>query len=140
MNPKTVALVLAALALAGCKMTDDEIRQKTGDAAVAIKHAADKAGESMKGAYDEAAAKGKEAMGEAGEKLSDVALKGKVLAGFNLVAGLEAKDIEVEVKDKKVYLKGTVPTQMDKMKAEGVAYGVTGDTSKFVSTIEVRQP
>ena len=120
-------------------MSDDEIRQRTGDTAVSIKHAADAAGSKLKSAYDDAAVKGKEAAGQVGAKLSDEALKGKVLAGFALVSGLEAKNVEVDARDGRVYLKGTVPTQLDKMKAEGVAYGVTGDRSKFESEIEVKE-
>lgn len=139
MNAKLALVLVSAVLIAGCGMSDDEVRQRTGDAAVAVKHAADKAGESMKSAYEDAAAKGREAMGQAGEQLSDVALKAKVMAGFKLVAGLDARDVKVEVVDHKVVLSGTVPTPMDKMKAEGVAYGVTGDATKYSSTIEVRE-
>lgn len=119
-------------------MSDEEVRQRTGDAAVSVKHAAEEASATMKGAYDDAAAKGKEAMADAQGELGDAALRAKVLAGFNLVAGLKAEQIEVEAKEGKLYLTGTVPTPMDKMKAEGVAYGVTGDASKFESKIEVK--
>lgn len=133
-------LTLGLLAVAvGCNMSDDELRKRTGDAAVSVKHAAEGASEKMKGAYDDAAAKGREAMKDAQGKLSDTALKAKVVAGFNLVAGLKAEKIDVEVREGKVYLTGTVPTAIDKMKAEGVAYGVTGDTAKFESKIEVKE-
>lgn len=138
MAAKAIAILAVALGCVGCGMSDEDVRQKTGDAAVSAKHAAESAGDKLKMAYDEAAAKGKEAMKDAGAKLSDVALRGKVEAGFALVAGLDARDVEVEVRAGKVYLSGTVPTQLDKMKAEGVAYGVTGDTAKFESTITVR--
>ena len=131
------ALALTTAAL-GCGMSDQELKDRTGNAAVSVKHAAEGASGKMKEAYDSAAAKGKEAMDTAGAKLSDAALKGKVLAGFKLVAGLEAKDIEVEAREGKVYLSGSVPTQLDKMKAEGVAFGVTGDKSKYESTISVK--
>lgn len=120
-------------------MSDDELRQRTGDAVVSVKRAAEDASAKMKGAYDDAAAKGKEAMKDAQGKLSDTTLQAKVLAGFKLVAGLNAENIEVEVAEGKVYLSGTVPTALDKMKAEGVAYGVTGETSKFESKIEVKE-
>jgi osmotically-inducible protein OsmY len=137
-NHKIVIVApLAALCL-GCGMSDQDIRQKTGDAAIAVKHAAETAGDKLKGAYSDAAEKGKEAMKNAGDKLSDEALKAKVNAGFGLVAGLDAKNISVDVRNGKVYLSGSVPTQLDKMKAEGVAYGVTGDSSKYESTIEVK--
>lgn len=130
-------------------MSDQEVRDKTGDAAVAAKHAAETAGdavkkaaetasEKLKAGYDQAAEQGRAVMKDAGAKLSDAALQAKVLAGFKLVAGLDASNVEVEVREGKVYLSGTVPTQLDKWKAEGVAFGVTGDNSKFESTIEVK--
>lgn len=138
MNANSFLVLSVLVALAGCGMSDRELHDRTGDAAVAVKKAAEGAGDKMKSAYDEAAAKGKVALGTAGEKLSDVALKAKVHAGFKLVAGLEADQIEVEVRDQVVYLKGTVPTELDKMKAEGVAFGVTGDRAKFVSELQVK--
>ena len=138
MTMKTLTAIAIATACLGCGMSDQELKDRTGDAAVSVKHAAEGASGKMKEAYDSAAAKGKEAMDEAGAKLSDAALRGKVLAGFKLVAGLEAKDIEVEARDGKVYLSGSVPTQLDKMKAEGVAFGVTGDKTKYESSIEVK--
>lgn len=130
-----IAVTTAAL---GCGMSDQDLHDRTGRAAVSVKQAAEGASNQMKAAYDSAAMKGKEAMDTAGAKLSDAALRGKVLAGFKLVAGLEAKDIEVEAKEGKIYLSGSVPTQLDKMKAEGVAFGVTGARSKYESTIVVK--
>ena len=138
MRPKAIIASLVALACVGCGMSDKEVREKTGDAAVTVKHAAESASDTLKKAYDDAAAKSKEAMKDAGAKLSDETLKAKVNAGFGLISGLDAKGIAVDVRDGKVYLSGTVPSQLDKMKAEGVAYGVVGDSSKFESTIEVR--
>ena len=119
-------------------MSEDELRQKTGDAAVSVKRAAEGAGEAAKKADEDAATQGRQAMKNAEADLSDAALKAKVLAGFKLVAGLNAEDIKVEVESGKVMLSGTVPTHMDKMKAEGVAYGVTGDAAKYESTISVK--
>ncbi len=135
---KPIAIVCFALFCMGCGMSDDQLRQKTGDAAVSVKRAAQTASDSLKGAYDDAAQKGREAMKGAGEKLSDAALRAKVLAGFSLLADLNAKDVKVEARGGKVYLSGTVPTQIDKMKVEGVAYGVTGDPSKYESTVQVQ--
>lgn len=139
-NQGLLCLFVGAMLTAfGCGMSDDELRKRTGDAAVSVKQAAENASEKMKGAYDDAAAKGKEAMKDAQGTLSDTALKAKVHAGFGLVAGLKAENVEVEVREGKVYLSGRVPTALDKMKAEGVAYGVTGDRAKFESTIEVKE-
>lgn len=134
---RLVSFFVVVSFLAGCGMPDQEVRDKAGDAAIAVKRAAENAGDAAKKAYDDAAAKGQVAMKDAGAKLSDAALKGKVLAGFELVNGLNAKEIEVSVSGGVVSLSGTVGSDMDKLKAEGVAYGVTGDRSKVVSKIVV---
>lgn len=127
------------LLVTGCGISEAELRQKTGDAAVSVKRAADGAGESLKGAYDDAAKQGRLAMKNAEAQLSDAALRAKVLAGFKLVTGLDSSAINVEVREQKLFLSGTVPSQLDKMKAEGVAYGVTGSQSKFESKITVKE-
>ncbi len=120
-------------------MSDAEVHKKSGDAAVAIKRVADGVGSAAKSAYDDAAKKSREAMKEAEKDLSDAALKAKVQAGFKLIAGLDASNVSVEAKEGKVFLKGTVPTQLDKMKVEGVAYGVTGDSKNYVSEVTVKK-
>lgn len=135
---KVVGFAVVILLAAGCGMSDQEVRDRTGDAAVAVKRAAEGAGAKAKEAYDSAAVKGREAMKDAGAKLSDATLKAKVIAGFGLVAGLDASKVDVDVRGGKVFLSGAVPTQLDKMKAEGVAYGVTGSTSLYESTITVQ--
>ena len=131
-------MALVALALIGCGMSDAELRKRTGDAAVSAKHLAENAGEKLRGAYDDAAAKGKDMLKGAEGTLSDATLKAKIIGGFKLVAGLNADNIQVDVANGKVKLSGTVTTQLDKMKAEGVAYGITGDQSKYESTITVK--
>lgn len=120
-------------------MSDAEVHQKSGDAAVALKRAAEGVGTAAKSAFDDAAKKSREAMKEAEKDLSDAALEAKVHAGFKLIAGLDASDVTVEAKDGKVILKGTVPTQMDKMKVEGVAFGVTGDSKRYISEVTVKK-
>ena len=130
-----IAVTTAAL---GCGMSDQDLHDRTGRAAVSVKQAAEGASNQMKAAYDSAAMKGKQAMDTAGAQLSDAALRAKVLAGFKLVADLESEGIEVRARDGRIFLSGIVPTQLDKMKAEGVAFGVTGDRSKYESTIAVK--
>ncbi len=119
-------------------MSDKELREKAGDVAVSGKKMAENATESMKGAFDSAVSKGKELAASASETLSDAALKGKIIAGFNLVNGTNHENVIVEVKDGIVYLTGTVPTQLDKMKVEGVSLGVTGSADKVKSTVSVK--
>ena len=92
----------------------------------------------MKEAYDAASVKGKEMAAKAGETLSDESLKLKILAGFKLITGLDASNVSLDVDKGTVSLTGTVPTDLDKMKVEGVAFGVTGDSSKVRSTVSVK--
>ncbi len=132
---------MVCLAIFGCNMTDDEVRQKAGDIAVGTKKAVESASESLKNAYDEGVEMGKQVALSAQEKVGtavdDAVLLGKIKAGFNLVKGLDARNITIKVDKGTVILAGTVPTELDKMKAEGVAYGVTGDLSKVKSELEV---
>jgi osmotically-inducible protein OsmY len=92
----------------------------------------------LKKGYDTAAEKGKEVAMKAGEKWDEAIIKGKMTAAFKLIAGLDASGVVVEVKGEKVYLSGTVPTELDKMKVEGAAFGVTGSLEKFESTVTVK--
>lgn len=118
-------------------MSDQEVHDRTGDAAVKIKRTAEDAGSAAKDAYDNAAAKGKAVVKDAKEELGDAALKAKIIAGFKLVDQLHAEDVQVEVKDGKAFLSGSVPTVKDKMKVEGVALAVMGSSAKFESKVFV---
>ena len=133
-------LILGAIACvlaAGCGKSDSEVKEAAGNAAVNVKHAAENTGAKIKEAYDQAAIKGKELAGEASKTWSDGVLKTKVITGFKVVKDLDSSHISVDAKDGVVYLSGTVPTELDKAKAEGVAYGVTGDQTKVQSTLTV---
>lgn len=130
--------VLCSVLASGCGMSDKELKDKVGDVAVSGKHMAENAAQSMKGAYDAAAEKGKELAAKAGETLSDVTLKGKILAGFKMVKDTNADDVTVEVKDGIVTLTGTVPTELDKVKVEGICFGVTGSADKVKSSVAVK--
>lgn len=133
-----VGLILVVF-LVGCGLSETELREKTGDAAVSIKRGAESAGDRMQTAYDDAAAKGRDMMKNAEKDLSEAALRAKIQAGFKLVAGLNSENIKIDIEQGKVKLSGTVPTQLDKMKAEGVAYGVTGSPAGFTSAITVKE-
>lgn len=130
--------VFALVFAAGCGMSDSDIRQKAGDAAVSTKHFLDGASDQAKEAFNAAAEKAKDAAQSAGKQLDDSMLRAKVLAGFKLVAGLDASNISVEAKSGVVTLTGTVPTELDKMKATGVAFGVTGSLDKVNAKLEVK--
>ena len=133
---------LAALFIigaSGCGMSDQELKDKAGDAAVSGKKMAEQAADSMKGAYDSAAEKGRELAASASETFNDVTLKGKIIAGFKLVKDTNADNVTVDVKDGIVTLTGTVPTELDKMKVEGICFGVTGSIEKVKSSVTVKK-
>jgi hyperosmotically inducible protein len=121
----------------GCKMSEDEVREKAGDAAVAGKRALDTAGEASKQAYDQAVEKTKELAAKAGEVIDDTTLRGKVLAGFRLIKDLDTSNVQVEVKDGFVTATGTVKTERERMMVEGVLYGIAG-TGKYENEVQVK--
>lgn len=121
----------------GCQMSEDEVRQKAGDAAVAGKRALDTAGEATKKAYDQAVETTKHLAAKAGEVIDDATLKAKVLAGFRLVKDLETSDVQIEAKDGIVTATGTVKTERERMMVEGVLYGVAG-AGKYRNEVKVR--
>ncbi|MCW5947851.1 MAG: BON domain-containing protein [Fimbriimonadales bacterium] len=131
------SVVVLCLAFAvGCGMSEDEVRQKAGDTAVAGKRAVDTAAAAMKNAYDHAAEVGKEYAVKAGEAIDDATLKGKVVAAMKLIDGLDSSAVSIEVKDGMAIASGTVKTEKERMMVEGVLYGVTG--GKYKNEVVVR--
>jgi hyperosmotically inducible protein len=124
--------------LIGCSMSDQEVKEAAGNAAVGAKRAAEAAAENTKAAYEAASAKGREVASSASKTMNDALLKAKVLAAFKLIEGLHAEDVVVETSGGVVTLKGTVPTPLDKAKVEGVAYGVTGDLARVRSSVAIK--
>lgn len=124
--------------ISACNVSEEELREKAGDAAVSAKRALDTAGDSAKKAFDSAAEQTKQLAAKTGETLSDTVLREKILAGFRLVAGLQHEGIEVIVEKGHVTLRGSVPTPIDKMKALGVAFGVVGTMEHISDEIEVK--
>ena len=119
-------------------MSDNEVKESVGNAAVKVKKGAEYSQEQMRNTYNSAFEQGRKLSKEAGEKLSDGVLKAKVLAGFKLVNGLDSSNVLVVTKNGMIFLSGFVPTQLDRMKAEGVAYGVAGDAKKVQSTLTIK--
>lgn len=137
---KNVCITCIALVLlAGCGMSDNEVKESVGTAAVKVKKGVDYTQEQMRNTYNSAYSQGRALAKTAGEKLSDAVLKAKVLTGFKLLKDLDASNVTVASKNGVVFLSGTVPTQLDRMKVEGIAYGVTGDSKKVQSTLNVKQ-
>ena len=131
-----VALVFAV----GCGPSEEQ-KQRIADEAVAkAQEKAKQLSERMRGTYDEAYAKGREIAVDVGEKASDAVLKGKVLAAFKLMKPLDSSKVKVRVEKGVIYLDGNVKTEQERMMAEGLAYGVTGDGRRVRSTLTVPRP
>ena len=134
---RTFVLLILAASLLGCGPTEADRQRSANEAAVkAEKHAAvlkDK----LRSAYDLAYQEGKKISVDVGEKASDGVLRAKVIAAFKLIQPLDSSKIEVQVKKGVIFLDGSVKTEQERMIAEGLAYGVTGDGKRVRSTLSV---
>lgn len=129
--------LVALIGLVGCSPRDED-KQRMADAAVAKAEEQAKAmSQKLRGAYDDAYAKGREIAAEIGEKASDQVLKAKVLAAFELIKPLDSSKVEVRVEKGVIYLDGTLKTEQERMMAEGLAYGIVGDGKRVQSTLTV---
>jgi len=90
--------------------------------------------------YNSAHAKGREIAKASGPNLTDKAIKDKIVGGFKLVDGLDAKSIQVSITKGIITLKGSVPSMNDRLKAEGLAYGFAGSGKKVRSLLQVDEP
>jgi osmotically-inducible protein OsmY len=132
-------LVLCAIC-AGCA-TDDVGRQEAANRAADVaEQQAQKMSERLRSAYDGAYAQGRKIAAEIGDKASDQVLKAKMLAAFKLIKPLDSSHVKVHVENGVIHLDGTVKTEQERMMAEGLAYGVTGDGKKVQSTLTVPKP
>lgn len=135
MNMKLLIAALASLAiLGGCTQQAQEKYDKAGDQ---LGKAADKTGEAV---ATDAAVTG-EAVGDAAENAAEAAENASKEAGRTADAagdefgiknailaadGIDASDLNVEVENNKVILKGSVPTADQKKRAGDIAQGVAG--------------
>jgi osmotically-inducible protein OsmY len=134
-------VVAAALCcIFGCGSNEVDRQQAANRAAEVATEQAQKMSEKLRGAYDQAYEKGRQIAAEVGEKASDEVLKAKVIAAFKLIKPLDSSKIKVRVEEGVIYLDGTVKTEQERMMAEGLAYGVTGDGKKVQSTLTVPKP
>ena len=134
-------LVAPALCcIVGCGSNEVDRQQAANRAAEVATEQSQKMSEKLRGAYDQAYEKGRQIAAEVGEKASDEVLKAKVIAAFKLIKPLDSSKIKVRVEDGVIHLDGTVKTEQERMMAEGLAYGVTGDGKKVQSTLTVPKP
>lgn len=123
--------IVASLALLGCtpEMPAKNAKRPPGQSADMVRET-----------YNAAHAKGREIAKASGSNLPDNAIKNKIVGGFKLVDGLNAKSIQVSVTKGIITLKGSVPSMNDRLKAEGMAYGFAGSGKKVQSLLQVVQP
>ena len=138
---KTVsAFLLVATICAGCGSDEVDRQDAANRAAQVAQEQAQKMSERLRSAYDDAYAQGRKIAAEVGEKASDQVLKAKMLAAFNLIKPLDSSKIKVRVEKGVIHLDGSVKTEQERMMAEGLAYGVTGDGKRVQSTLTVPKP
>lgn len=131
-----VWLLLLTLVL-GCGMSEAERERAANRAAVEAEEQAESLREQFRSVYDKAYDEGRRLAGELGEKATDEATRAKLLAAYALMEDLDTSRMKVSVEGGVVHLDGTVPTEPQRMKAEGLAYGVTGDGKRVRSTLTV---
>jgi len=130
-------MLLACASVWGCGPTEEE-QQRIADRAVKQAQAqAEKLRDKLRGAYDSAYKEGRKIALEVGAKANDEILEAKTRAAFKLLKALDSSKIEVRVTKGVIFLGGTTRTEQERMMAEGLAYGITGDGKRVRSTITV---
>lgn len=129
-----LATLAMGMALVGCSQ---EAQQKYGEAGDASKEAAAKTGEAVStdakktgeavaAGAENAAENVKNAADNAKEGVDAAGMTGKVKSAIVSASDLDSSDINVDTVDKKIMLKGSVPTEAEKKKAEMLAKGIAG--------------
>lgn len=134
------AFLFTGILCIGCGSDEVDRQEAANRAAEVAQEQAQKMSERLRGAYDDAYAQGRKIAAEIGDKASDQVLKAKVLAAFKLIKPLDSSKIDVRVEKGIIHLDGSVKTEQERMMAEGLAYGVTGDGKRVQSTLTVPKP
>lgn len=134
------ALLLALVIIGGCSPGAEQKQQIADEAVAKAEEQAKVLSDKLRGSYDEAYEQGRKIASDIGAKASDEVMKAKVLAAFKLMKPLDRSSVKVRVEDGVIYLDGNVKTEQERMMAEGLAYGVTGDGKKVRSTLTVPKP
>ncbi len=131
---------LCALFASSCGPSEEQKQRIADTAAAKAEEQAKVLSGKLRSSYDDAYERGRKIAGEIGAKASDEVLKAKVLAAFKLMKPLDSNVVKVRAQDGVIYLDGSVRTEQERMMAEGLAYGVTGDGKKVRSTLTVPKP
>ena len=116
MKTAALAILLLALPLAGCS------RQERADAG-------DKA--------DRAVKETEQALKNAGSALSDASITGKVKSAMSVSDKLDSSDIDVDTKNRVVYLRGQVADENQRALAERIAEDTVGNDVKVMNELKV---
>lgn len=128
---------MTLVVIVGCSPSEEQ-KQRSADEAVAkAEHQSKAMSDKLRGSYDEAYEQGRKIAAEVGEQASDEILKAKVLAAYKLMKPLDSSAVKVRVEDGVIHLDGNVQTEQERMMAEGLAYGITGDGNRVRSTLTV---
>jgi osmotically-inducible protein OsmY len=125
MTTALVAIFAAAL-MGGCSQEAKEDYSQAGDN---LGQAAEKIGEGAKKDASQAAA-----------TAEDTTMTGKVKGALMSADGVDSKGIDVDTRDKVVHLKGTVPTEDQKAKAEQIATNQVGTDFTVSNELTVAAP
>jgi osmotically-inducible protein OsmY len=130
-------LIGLAVACFGCGETEEDRQRAANESVAAAEKQAQGLKDRLRTAYDDAYERGKKIASEVGTKASDEVTKAKVLTAFKLMKNLDSSKVKVRVEKGVIFLDGTVPTEQERMMAEGLVYGITGDGKRVRSTITV---
>jgi len=120
---KSVIVLAAGLALAGCTQQEQAEVQST------VQNAATKVQKETKPLLD-----------KAGKAMTDTSITTRVKTAMTASTKLDTSDINVDTKNKVIYLKGTVANAGQKKLAESIAANTAGPGEKVVSQLRVRPP
>jgi osmotically-inducible protein OsmY len=110
----------------GVKGTTGKVESKTKEGTAKAKEGSDKAIEKSKEGVDKAWDKTKEGVTKAGDEVSDAWLLSKIKMKFMDEGALKGSDINVDVDQHVVTLKGTVPSEAARAKAMEIAKNTDG--------------
>lgn len=133
-----ITLSLAAVLAVGLAGCTQEARQKYDAAGEKLEQGVEKTGEAVATDAKETGEAVQQGVENAGEAIEDAAADTKQAADNSLMTGkvknailtandLEAKDLNVDTVDKKIVLRGSVPTEEQKKRAEQIAKTQAGN-------------
>lgn len=123
MGRKRFIVLAAGLMLVGCSPQEQaEVQNTVQNAAATVQKEA------------------KPLLDKTGKAVTDASITARVKAAMTASTKLDSSDINVDTKNKVVYLKGTVPDAAQKKLADSIASNTLGSGESMVSQLQVRRP